>query len=237
MAVYLGALPKETEGKSLYKGTRTRDVVGVRPAYVDGHVQDSNHKPHVILAEYVPGRVTPPHYHEIKQFQFFLAGSGTLGKHPLRPGTIHWTNAYTIYGPLVAGEEGLTYIVLRQEPDPIVRYMPKSESLRPKRKRREVVADIDFSQQVSGPIAGPFEDGLEMYRECLPEGSELPFSAPEHGDGQGGVIVGGSLVKDGQSYDLWSCVWADRGEEIRGLRAGPGGADIVVLRFPVEATA
>src|ERR671918_331147 len=70
--------------------------------------------PQLLLVEQpVPGSTVLAHYHSTDQYQVFMDGGGKLGRHDVRPISVHYTNRYTGYGPIVAGPEGVTYYVLR----------------------------------------------------------------------------------------------------------------------------
>lgn len=75
--------------------------------------RDSLLSPTVFLIEQPPGSCLRTHFHAQNEFQLVVRGSGTLGPHALSPGLIHYATAYTGYGPLVAGPEGLSYFTIR----------------------------------------------------------------------------------------------------------------------------
>src|SRR3954464_12357154 len=66
--------------------------------------------PMAFLVEQPPGSVVQTHFHEANQFQLVVGGSGTLGKHAVQPIAVHYSNAFSAYGPITAGEEGLQYL-------------------------------------------------------------------------------------------------------------------------------
>lgn len=66
------------------------------------------------------------HFHELDQFQVMVSGSGKLGRHTVGAGMVHYTDAHTPYGPIVAGPPGLGYLTLRRESDTRTLYMPES---------------------------------------------------------------------------------------------------------------
>jgi len=80
--------------------------------------------PMAFLVEKGPGAVTRPHFHQADQFQVVVAGRGMLGDHELRDGAVHYTDAYSAYGPIVAGKPGIWWFTLRNRWDPGARYMP-----------------------------------------------------------------------------------------------------------------
>ena len=53
------------------------------------------------------------HWHRVEEFQPFVAGSGTMGRHALGPVSIHYADAFVPYGPITPGAEGLTMLTLR----------------------------------------------------------------------------------------------------------------------------
>ena len=80
--------------------------------------------PMAFLVEKGPGAVTRPHFHQADQFQVVVAGRGMLGDHELRDGAVHYTDAYSAYGPIVAGKQGIWWFTLRNRWDRGARYMP-----------------------------------------------------------------------------------------------------------------
>ena len=74
--------------------------------------------PQALLVEQTPNSVVPPHFHGIDQFQGVVNGSGMLGKHRVAPVCIHYANAYTGYGPINAGDDGIYYFTLRAQSEP-----------------------------------------------------------------------------------------------------------------------
>ena len=88
-------------------------------------------QPQAFLAECGPHRVLRTHYHENDQFQIFVSGNGTAGKHPIAPFQVHFARAHTPYGPIVAKEDGVAFLTLRTRKDGGAQYLPeKREKLR-----------------------------------------------------------------------------------------------------------
>ena len=65
-----------------------------------------------------PGTVSQPHFHQANQFQVFVEGEGFFGKQPVRAVRAQYAQAFTPYGPIVAGDPGLSYLTLRNGWDP-----------------------------------------------------------------------------------------------------------------------
>ena len=60
-----------------------------------------------------PGSVIPPHFHVEDEFQVVVAGGGSLGKHALEGVAVHFAEAYTPYGPIRTGPDGLVFFTQR----------------------------------------------------------------------------------------------------------------------------
>jgi hypothetical protein len=104
-------------------GTRQHGAARRRPIDVRG---DCYHKgewmesgddpvlsPTVFLIEQPPNATLVPHFHRQNQFQLFVDGGGTLGKHAVETVTVHYAGAYTGYGPLISGNQGIKYFTIR----------------------------------------------------------------------------------------------------------------------------
>ena len=52
--------------------------------------------------------MVPQHFHHVDQFQVIVAGGGRLGTHGVEPLAVHYAGAYTAYGPIVAGAQGVS---------------------------------------------------------------------------------------------------------------------------------
>src|SRR5258706_891284 len=90
--------------------------------------RDDQSLPLATLNEQDPGRVSSTHFHIVDQFQVVLDGGGTIGRHKLAPYGVHFTRAYTPYGPLVADKEkGLKFFVMRAHPDTGSQRLPKEQ--------------------------------------------------------------------------------------------------------------
>ena len=70
--------------------------------------------PMAFLVEQDPGSTAQAHYHQQDQFQLVLRGKGTVGLHDAAPVTVHFTGAYTAYGPIKADpDDGIWYWTLQ----------------------------------------------------------------------------------------------------------------------------
>ena len=71
--------------------------------------------PQFFTVDNTPHRHLPTHFHDSDQFQIIVQGTGTLGRHELKPFTVHYSRAFTPYGPIQAGPEGVTWATLRSK--------------------------------------------------------------------------------------------------------------------------
>src|SRR5260370_39381874 len=101
----LSAIPSEAlAGNAVQvspEGASATDFIGRR--------KDTSDHPLAFLVNGPPAYVIPPHFHEIDQYQIFVGGSATLGKHAVLAGSVHYAAAYTPSGPITATDAGLNY--------------------------------------------------------------------------------------------------------------------------------
>src|SRR5262245_16006632 len=90
---------------------------------------DNPDLPDAHLAHRDPGRTSRAHFHRLDQFQVVVDGKGKLGRHDLAPYFVHFSRAYTPYGPLLALDTGtpLTAFVLRAHYDPGSQHLPEEK--------------------------------------------------------------------------------------------------------------
>jgi len=214
----------------------------IRGMYVEGNEVNDNDLPQGFLVEQPPGSVTPPHFHEVNQFQVFVGGNGKMGKQEAQPVTVHYAGGHTPYGPITAGDAGVQYFTLRAAWDPGAKYMPKSRDLLKPVPRRHRMADpVDISD--APDLAARSEPGLDILMEreedalaayVLRMGSNarMPVPSPSDGGGQYHVVVNGGLMRDGKVMPKLSCLFVYPDESQYEVEAGPDGLEMLVLQFP-----
>ena len=196
--------------------------------------------PMAFLVEQPAGSVVESHFHEANQFQLVVAGSGTLGTHAVQPVAVHYSNAFSAYGPITAGEAGLQYLTLRNGYDRGARYLPAArEELRGVRRRfRQATADAappgaPPEQPATETLLAEMPDGLGAWRHRLPPGATLRGPDPAGGDGQFWVVTSGALqAADGTVLPALSCAFVGPGEPPFAVTAGEAGLDVVVMQYP-----
>lgn len=179
------------------------------------------------------------HFHEVDQFQVVLDGEGTLGRDRAVRGVVHYTDAYTSYGPIRTDPAvGLAYFTLRRRADVGIHYMPDEREQR----RLRAGAGEHFTVTLD-PRALPAARlsevartgrGAAAYGVMLPSGELLD---PPSGLGDGYLVVlDGTLLLDGTELVTGALVAFDRLGELAGLGAAPGVTGLAaVVCFPVES--
>jgi len=215
-----------------------------RSEWMDGG-RDPALSPTIFLVEQPPHSVLHPHFHTQNQFQVFKEGSGTLGRHSVGPGSVHYAGAHTGYGPLAAGPEGLSYFTLRAAYETGAHFLPADrDQLRrgPKRHAHgpsHESADTATLRALQGTtrtqLIAPDPDGMDAFSLLVPAGSavELP---PATGSGQFQLVLAGEYVAPQGSLGRWESRFLSCGEDTAGCRAGATGLHLLVLRMPLTAS-
>jgi hypothetical protein len=202
--------------------------------------------PTVALIEQPPNSVLVPHFHRQNQFQLFVDGSGTIGAAELSPLTIHYAGAYTGYGPLVAGPDGIKYFTMRSVCEtglvPIAEAREKmvrgpkrhaqSGPLRPA-SAAELGALTAVQTEAVIPLA---EDGLGAEVICLPAGAML---LPQRHPASAGfflVVLSGTLNHADTQLKPWESLFVSADDTSPALAVGTGGAQVLVLHLPCKAS-
>lgn len=238
------------------RGTRYRKIVdGMLPAgsgsWLTDHMgRDRKARPEetvfpmAYLVEQDANTHLRPHFHIADQFQVVIAGGGLLGKHPIGPLSVHYTDACTPYGPIEAGAEGVHYFTLRNAWDGGARYLPESRAqlgARTRARRSAIAGPVPVCSdaalakitQVSWkPLLDTADDGLAAWLAAIPSAGKLEGPAPAKGNGQFWIVTAGSAVRDGTDLAVQSCVFVSGDEQPLSLAAGPRGAEVLVLQYP-----
>ncbi|MDB5375119.1 MAG: hypothetical protein JWP04_3761 [Belnapia sp.] len=197
--------------------------------------------PMAFLVEQPPGSVVATHFHEANQFQVVVAGTGHLGSHPIAPVAVHYSNAFSAYGPIAAGPEGLHYLTLRNGYDRGARYLPAARpELRGVRRRfRDAFSDptpiaaTPPEAATAEPLLPTAPDGMGAWRHRLPPGATATGPDPASGDGQFWVVTAGSLQgPDGAPLPPLSCAFVGPEEPPFVATAGAEGLEVVVVQYP-----
>ena len=196
--------------------------------------------PMAFLVEQDPGSTANAHYHRQDQFQLVVAGKAIMGTHAVAPVSVHYAGAHTAYGPIRASEdEGVWYFTLRNGFDPGARFMSMSEN----RVALREVAGRRHREAVAGPLTGdatavlgPEQDGMGAWQYRLTPGETVIGPDPATGRGQYWVVVGGTMLKDGETLPVRSCAFVYPDDEPFAAVAGPEGLEVVAMQFPLRAS-
>src|SRR5688572_29489750 len=94
--------------RQVAKNTGTDEVVW-RTEFIGTRTSKIEDQPQAFLAEMEPNSTILPHYHQIDQYQVFVAGSGKLGRNPVPLIALHYVDHHTAYGPIKASAHGLSF--------------------------------------------------------------------------------------------------------------------------------
>lgn len=203
--------------------------------------------PDATLAQFDPGKISRPHFHLSDQFQVIMAGKGTLGRHELAPYTVHFSRAYTPYGPLVADvHSGMTLFILRAHRDPGSQRLPQERAqLLEARDRKPWQITRVFTFPTLAPDARgdgvellPIPDmrdehGLAAYTLRMKPNTRTLAPDPLPGDGQYLVVVKGSLWHNDKQHQALTLVFVRPDEGQFPIHAGIDGLEALVLNYPV----
>lgn len=197
--------------------------------------------PLVYLVEQPPFSVLPAHFHRQNQFQVFVGGSGTFGPRPITRGMVHYANAYTGYGPIIAGNDGVRYFTIRAIFDSGAFMIDSQRDAMVQGPKRNLHGDSGMSMDVPhlanlGEIRRqalfpPQPDTLQAERISAPSGSRIALAAPE-GLGMFCLVLEGSIGYGGLTLGPHESLYLSPGEPAATLMAGSGGADLLRLQVP-----
>jgi hypothetical protein len=215
--------------------------------FIGNHAKgESTNGLEAFLIDLSPGETIPPHFHEVDQFQIFVAGAATLGRDDVPPLTVHYVDRHTGYGPVVAGPHGSSYFTLHATRDPgaVYRHKPGyQERMKPGKHRHRLAPAIVLSTkpvlQNRGTVAceSLFDatqaaDGFGAILLRLGAAMKTTVPQPHATGGQFCIVVNGSLEWHGASLPKWSTIAADSADPAPELCAGPQGLEALILQFP-----
>jgi hypothetical protein len=214
------------------------DYIGVKTSVL-------GEAPQAFLIDMSADETILPHYHEVDQYQVFVAGSGGLGRHAVPTLAVHYTDHHTGYGPIKAGPRGYSYFTLRAKTDSGAKYLHRPgyrESLKPSKKRHGTSGGLELStapvlKALAGPQTEalltelPADDGLGAWLHRLGPGMTLQGGDPARTGGQYWLVVNGALAWNGAPYGPWSLLFVASGEPAITIEAGAEGLEILQLQY------
>ena len=207
--------------------------------------EDPELSPTIFMVEQPPNAILPAHFHELNQFQLFVSGSGKIGGHFLAPVTVHYAGAYTGYGPIVAGDEGLAYFTIRPGYERGAHFLSESRDRMRKGPRRggtstpteplsaEALFQLGYAEAIELLPDSP--DGLSASIWRLPPNHPLDYTRSPAALGAFLVILGGELCSaEGGLLTRWGSMFIAAAESWPSLSAGQNGAEVAVMSMPVK---
>ncbi len=206
--------------------------------------------PMAFLVEKDAAAIVKPHFHAADQYQVIVQGGGRLGTHDVATVSVHYTDSYSAYGPIVAAGEGISWFTLRNAWDPGARYMPaERQQLREARARfqhREAtcgplspLTDAELAALTNGDHTAVIEetkDGLGTWRYTIKADTVAIGPDPSLGGGQFWLVSAGSAhVAGGALLPVNSCLFVAPDDAAMEISAGPMGADLLCMQFPKHA--
>lgn len=205
--------------------------------------------PMAFLVEKEAGAVVKPHFHQADQFQVVMSGGCRLGLHDVAGIAVHYTDAYSAYGPIVAAAEGVAWFTLRNAWDLGARYMPRARAelraARARHQHRELTAPplpatdavglALLEQEIRVPVLEPEADGLAGWRYQLPSGAALRGPDPSSGGGQFWLVLAGDLqAAEPEVLPPRSCLFVAPDADALSATAGAGGVEMLCVQFPAR---
>lgn len=210
--------PRRRPGHPFWKVDLIESAEGPQPA------------PQVFAVQMDPGSSLGTHFHFQDQFQLVIKGGGTIGRSPLRPLSLHYASGHTGYGPLVAGEGGMTYYTIRAITDGPGHYLPGArEDMQAVRKRN---LHAEWATPPAGalhPLVPLQDNGAAAWAVSLAPGEF--FQAQDDAGMRFYVVVEGSVHIAGDALQALDCAFLSGEDRRTALRAGDAGAQLLVLQF------
>jgi hypothetical protein len=238
-----------TLGTQTHAQARRRAIPVAEAVFYKGEWMESGEdpwlSPTVFLAEQPPNYTLETHFHRQNQFQLVVDGSATLGRDTLAPVTVHYAGAYTGYGPLISGPEGVKYFTIRPVFD--TGFIPASQAREkmikgPKRHAQVTLGSpwdetrLAHLQDVHDVPAIPADRGLAVRHLRLPAGHAVDLRPIDDSTSLFAFVLCGAAEALGQRLGRWEHLFATRDECPR-LTAGERGAEVVVLHVPPTESA
>ena len=202
--------------------------------------------PNFKLIEQAAGADLHAHFHIVNQFQVVVSGSGLFGKKPVYPTTVHYVNAFTPYGPIIAGPDGIHYLVIRDHVDQGARYMPECRAELPDVPRRYHISEpvpplspVHLASLRAPSVRSLFEpqpDGLAAELIRVPPNTVWTGSDPAAGGGHFHLVISGGVLRDGREMTPFSCIHTDSNEKPLTVTTGAKGAELLMLQFARPAS-
>lgn len=199
------------------------DLIGAHPGEAEA--------PQAFLVEQDADTVILPHFHERDQFQVVVEGGGTLGRHEVRPVSVHYAGRHTGYGPITANERGLWYFSLRALTDPGAHFLPQERDRMQHLPKLNLLAEpVGKAGPATEEIIAPRADGVAAWMLRVPSGARM--APPAHpGGGRFYIVIDGELHVGAERLPKLGAAFVSADETAFDLQAGTAGVQALALQY------
>lgn len=193
--------------------------------------------PQAFLVHQQPGWVLPVHFHMQYQMQVVVGGGGTLGRHAVGPGSVHYATPQSAYGPLTAGPEGLEYFTLRVLTDRGAWYMPESRKMmEPGRPKTQATGDLPAGVcRGMSTLIALRSDGVGAWAYGADVGERVRCDEQPTAAGRFHVVLGGSFRVAGRDLPRNGCCFWSPPDAPLEFEALEPASRLVVVQLPEAA--
>jgi hypothetical protein len=193
--------------------------------------------PQAFLVHQAPGWVLPVHFHMQYQMQVVVGGGGTIGKHAIGPGSVHYATPQSAYGPLTAGPDGLEYFTLRVLTDKGAWYMPGSRQMMEAGRKKDQATGHLPSEGPPGLVTliAPRADGAAAWAYRGDSGGHARCAEQASAAGRFHVVLAGAFRVAGKVLPRHGCVFWSPPDETPDFEALEPGSQLVIVQFPEVA--
>jgi hypothetical protein len=202
-----------------------------------------------LIETYPPNSKTAAHFHSTDQFQIFFPAQGAYYQRTdIRSPLVHYSDAYTTYGPFGSGEAPMSLYTLRRQASQITGYMPKDRDKLVRRGWRNIHVDLgpELEQRaVPGTsrvstLIEPQDDGLAAYLVSAGPNTAEAEPPPNHeqATAQYLYVLDGQLVLGDRPYGPRSLGWRTLDAPLPVLASSEeSGFTLLILQFPAMLNA
>jgi hypothetical protein len=188
------------------------------------------------------GAMFKPHYHPVDQFQVVLGGGCRIKRQPLVPGSFHYADANTPYGPIVTGPDGLEFMTVREQLTNVRVRLPEGREgisrvgrnivahVRPRWHTNDITGSRDVIEEVVVPAE---EDGLEVKAIHLRQSTTFDDDTAPRGR-RFVVVLSGSVRHEHRAFGRSSVFFTEAGETGCSFTGEADASTLLVLRFPTR---
>lgn len=219
------------------KTVKVEGGIGERHGYIGEPGQLSQAAQAFLVVRPFANARIEPHFHDVDQFQVFVAGSGRIGKKRVSPIVFQYADAFTPYGPIIGDELGFEFFTLRNISSGGFWAMPGNKQNMPGRAGRNIEGSFDLELGVPASGEVTREDLMErqldgVHAVGIRMGAHArTIGLPAEGKGQFMLVCAGSVTAAGKALGEKSVIRVEPDEPAVELEASRDGAQVLALQF------